>query len=171
MQDQLNTFLFIILKGDSIILTVEFDCSQEPYLFQTASFSCPSSHQGVAFLQKTLCDVKSVEVEYGVRLCASSIEPFIFKLPRVKVRLNNLCEDFKYILYSLSKKVEYFQDDLFPQTLKWWEAAMTSSEWLSGVNKIQDKLSLCPSGMKPCKSDSKLVLPYLTIITVSISTQ
>ena len=70
-----------------MILTVEFDPNEDPFLHQTASFSCPTSHQSLVFLPKILCDVKRVEVGYGVRLCASSIEPLVFKIPRVKVNL------------------------------------------------------------------------------------
>ena len=64
---------------------MEININEEPYLFEAATFKCPSAHQGVTFLQKSLCDVKSVEVEYGARLCVSSVELFKFTIPRVKV--------------------------------------------------------------------------------------
>ena len=46
---------------------------------------CSGPHQAVGFLQKSLCDVKKVEVARGVRLCKTTVEPFMFRIPRVKV--------------------------------------------------------------------------------------
>lgn len=64
---------------------MEYCPTEDPYLFLTAPFTCSSPHQAIAFLPKILCDVKKVEVGRGVRLCSSSIDPFGFKIPRVKV--------------------------------------------------------------------------------------
>lgn len=120
--------IYLTGKGDSVILTVEFDPNEDPFLHQTASFSCPTSHQSLVFLPKILCDVKRVEVGYGVRLCASSIEPLVFKIPRVKS--------------------EYFQEDLYPETLQWWKSSLTAEEWMNGKDSLQSKISLQPKGMK-----------------------
>ena len=72
-------------QGDSAILTIEYVEDTAPFLFQGATFSCGGPHQAVAFLPKTLCDVSKVEVARGVRQCKTSIEPFLFRIPRVKV--------------------------------------------------------------------------------------
>lgn len=47
--------------------------------------------------------------------------------------------------------MEYFQDDLFPDTRVWWEPALTSDQWFAGKNGAQKRLSLRPADMKPCK--------------------
>lgn len=47
--------------------------------------------------------------------------------------------------------MEYFQDDLFPDTRVWWEPALTSDQWFTGKNGAQKRLSLRPADMKPCK--------------------
>ena len=46
--------------------------------------------------------------------------------------------------------MEYFQDDLFPDTTVSWEPALTSDQWFAGENGTQRKLSLRPDGMKAC---------------------
>ena len=47
--------------------------------------------------------------------------------------------------------MEYFQDDLFPDTRVSWEPSLDSSEWFAGINKEQKTMSLKPPDMKPCK--------------------
>ena len=46
--------------------------------------------------------------------------------------------------------MEYFQDDLFPDTRVWWEPSVTSDKWLTGEDKTQRTMSLRPDGMKAC---------------------
>ena len=55
------------------------------------------------------------------------------------------------IVCFLCKQMEYFQDDLFPDTRVWWEPALTSDQWFTGKNGAQKRLSLRPADMKPCK--------------------
>ncbi len=50
--------------------------------------------------------------------------------------------------------MEFFQDDLFPDTKVTWEPALTSSEWFSGIDKAPKKMSLKPSDMTSCKYGS-----------------
>ena len=76
----------LFLQGDNRILTVEYVLSEPPFLFQTATFQAGSLHQAVSFLPKTLCDVKAVEIARAVRLTQNSVEPLVFKIPRVKVQ-------------------------------------------------------------------------------------
>lgn len=47
--------------------------------------------------------------------------------------------------------MEYFQDDLFPDTRVWWEPAVTSDQWFAGKNGTQRMLSVRPADMKPCE--------------------
>ena len=54
-------------------------------------------------------------------------------------------------------QMEYFQDDLFPDTRVWWEPALTSDKWFAGENGTQRKMSLRPDGMKPC-------MPFTTLV-------
>ena len=47
--------------------------------------------------------------------------------------------------------MEYFQDDIFPDTTVTWKPTLTAAEWLMGTNRIPETVSLKPPGMKPCK--------------------
>jgi len=47
--------------------------------------------------------------------------------------------------------MEYFQDDLFPNTKITWEHSMTSEEWLSGSNNQTNLICLKPTDMTSCK--------------------
>ena len=48
--------------------------------------------------------------------------------------------------------MEYFQDDLYPDTAVTWQPTMTCAEWLAGSDKQQKTQSLKPKDMKACKS-------------------
>lgn len=41
--------------------------------------------QGLAFLPKTECNVRDVEIAVGLMLTKTTIEPVAFRVPRVKV--------------------------------------------------------------------------------------
>ena len=47
--------------------------------------------------------------------------------------------------------MEYFQDDLYPDTRVTWEPALTAQQWLSGEDTRPRYISLRPAGMKLCK--------------------
>ena len=47
----------------------------------------------------------------------------------------------------MSWQMEYFQDDLFPDTLVTWEPTLSADEWLSGRDAQQQRVSLKPDGM------------------------
>jgi len=51
--------------------------------------------------------------------------------------------------------MEYFQDDIFPETKVKWKPALTSKEWFSGKNKELKRISLKPADMKACKNNSQ----------------
>ena len=115
--------------------------------------------QAVCFVDKIECEVKRVEIARGVRLCKSSAEPFLFKVPRVKVSLKTRREhlsDYSFVLFQM----DYFQDDIYPETRVKWEAAMTAEEWFAGKNYTQNFISLQPEGMKLCKCVVCLTLFY-----------
>lgn len=49
-----------------------------------------SFFQGLAFLPKTECNVRDVEIAVALMLTRSTIEPVAFRVPRVKVRQHRL---------------------------------------------------------------------------------
>ncbi|XP_011602276.2 coronin-7-like isoform X3 [Takifugu rubripes] len=121
-------------KGDNRVLIYEV-VAEDPYFLDCSSFSSAEPHKGLAFLPKTECNVRDVEIAVALMLTRSTIEPVAFRVPRVKK--------------------EFFQDDLYPDTSVCWEPALTASAWLSGSNGQHKKMSLKPKGMTPVSEAPK----------------
>uniref|UniRef100_A0A669EMK9 Coronin n=1 Tax=Oreochromis niloticus TaxID=8128 RepID=A0A669EMK9_ORENI len=103
--------------------------------FMRSSLKIHILSSGLAFLPKTECNVRDVEVAVGLMLTKTTIEPVAFKVPRVKK--------------------EFFQDDVYSDTAVWWEPALTGSAWLSGSNGLHKKISLKPKDMTPVSEAPK----------------
>ncbi|XP_054615289.1 coronin-7-like isoform X1 [Dunckerocampus dactyliophorus] len=121
-------------KGDTRVLIYEI-LPEEPYFLECSSFYSPEPHKGLAFLPKTECNVREVEIAAALMLTKTSIEPVVFKVPRVKK--------------------EFFQDDVYPDTSVCWEPALTASAWLSDINGQHRKISLRPADMTPVSQAPK----------------
>ncbi|KAM7371987.1 hypothetical protein PAMP_009187 [Pampus punctatissimus] len=121
-------------KGDTRVHIYEM-VPESPYFVDCSSFNSPEPHKGLAFLLKTECNVRDVEIAVGLMLTKTAIEPVAFKVPRVKK--------------------EFFQDDLYPDTAVCWEPALTASAWLSGSNSQHRKISLKPNDMTPVSEAPK----------------
>lgn len=121
-----SSTLFLTGRGDSTVKA--YEASEDyPHLYALSDFKADRLHQSLAFLPKCEVDVKTVEFARAFRLTANSIEPVSFKVPRVKM--------------------DYFQDDLFPDTKVTWEPVLSSSDWFSGSNGSQKTISLKPDDM------------------------
>ncbi|KAJ7357667.1 Coronin-7 [Desmophyllum pertusum] len=125
--DEDSSVVFLSAKGETTIFAYEIS-EEPPHIFELSNYRIKEPYQAVAFLPKTVCDIKEVEFARAVKLNKTSIELIMFQVPRVKM--------------------EYFQDDLFPDTTVSWEPALTSDQWFAGENGTQRKLSLRPDGMK-----------------------
>ncbi|XP_030592272.1 coronin-7-like isoform X1 [Archocentrus centrarchus] len=121
-------------KGDTRVYIYEI-LPEDPYFIECSSFNSPEPHKGLAFLPKTECNVRDVEIAVGLMLTKTTIEPVGFKVPRVKK--------------------EFFQDDVYSDTAVWWEPALTASAWLSGSNGQHKKISLKPKDMTPVSEAPK----------------
>ncbi|XP_074650936.1 coronin-7-like [Tubulanus polymorphus] len=126
--DEDSSTIFLTGRGDSAVYAFEA-YTEYPHLFPLSTYKADSLHQAIGFLPKLRCDVKNVEFAKGFRLTASSIEPISFTVPRVKM--------------------EYFQDDIFPDTNDTTKPTMTADEWMNGASRVFEKISLRPSDMKP----------------------
>ncbi|XP_045885584.1 coronin-7-like isoform X1 [Micropterus dolomieu] len=121
-------------KGDTRVHIYEI-VPEDPYFIECSSFNSPEPHKGLAFLPKTECNVRDVEIAVGLMLTKTSIEPVAFRVPRVKK--------------------EFFQDDVYVDTAVHWEPALTASAWLSGSNGQHKKISLKPKDMTPVSEAPK----------------
>lgn len=58
--------------------------------------------QGLAFLPKTECNVRDVEIAMGLMLTKTTIEPVAFRVPRVKVsQCHHLVDTWEHCIPSL----------------------------------------------------------------------
>uniref|UniRef100_A0A3P8SBI7 Coronin n=1 Tax=Amphiprion percula TaxID=161767 RepID=A0A3P8SBI7_AMPPE len=121
-------------KGDTRVYIYEL-IPEEPYFIECSSFNSPEPHKGLAFLPKMECNVREVEVAVALMLTKTTIEPVAFRVPRVKK--------------------EFFQDDVYSDTVVWWEPALTASSWLAGSNGQHNKMSLKPEDMMPVSEAPK----------------
>ncbi|KAF6732541.1 Coronin-7 [Oryzias melastigma] len=69
--------------GDTRVYIYEV-VPEEPYFIECSSFNSPEPHKGLAFLPKTECNVRDVEIAVGLMLTKTTIEPVAFRVPRVK---------------------------------------------------------------------------------------
>uniref|UniRef100_A0A671T740 Coronin n=1 Tax=Sinocyclocheilus anshuiensis TaxID=1608454 RepID=A0A671T740_9TELE len=129
-----TSVLILTGKGDTRVYIYEI-VPEAPYFMECSSFHSSEPHKGLCFLPKAECDVCDVEVARAIRLGKTTIEPVAFRVPRVKK--------------------EFFQDDVFPETAVWWEAALTAAAWLSGSNGQHRKISLRPKDMMPVSEAPK----------------
>lgn len=121
-------------RGDTRVHIFEI-IPEDPYFIQCSSFNSPEPHKGLAFLPKTECNVREVEIAVGLLLTKTAVEPVGFRVPRVKK--------------------EFFQDDVYPDTAVCWEPALTASAWLANANGQHAKISLKPADMTPVSEAPK----------------
>ncbi|XP_075686557.1 coronin-7-like isoform X1 [Rhinoderma darwinii] len=132
--DQDTGLLLLTGKGDMRVFLYEVT-PESPYFLECNSYISNDPHKGFQYLRKVDCTVPDVEILRAVRLCSNSIEPVAFQVPRVKK--------------------DFFQDDVFPPSRVTWEPALTAEEWLSGKDKQQRSINLCPKGMIPVSQAPK----------------
>lgn len=118
--------LFLWSKGEGTVKFFEFN-DESPYIHHLTDYSTNIPQVGYAILPKTSVNVKEVEIFKTFKLCLDKVIPVSFTIPR--------------------QKKEYFQDDIYPETLS-SEPTLTAKEWLSGINKAPKMVSLQPTGMK-----------------------
>ena len=125
--DEDSQTLFVTGRGDGALFSFEMS-TEYPHIFQLSTVTFDGLHQALSFLPKTSCDVRKVEFAKAWRLTNTTVEPVSFIIPRIKI--------------------EYFQDDIFPDTKVTYEPVMSSREWLSGAITPAKTISLKPKDMK-----------------------
>jgi len=101
---------------------------EAPYYEALTMYQSPMDVVGQVFLHKTTCDVKKVEIGHSLKLSKDKIVPVTWKVPR--------------------KRVEFFQDDLFPPT-RANKPLCSAKAWFDGENGVWEMIDLRPSDMTP----------------------
>jgi len=130
-----NSILFLAGKGDAAVRYWEVT-NDEPFVHFLSEFRDTESTKGACFLPKGSCDVTKCEVAVCYRLMKDWVSPVSFTVPR---------------------KSELFQADLFPDTYA-GIPVLTADEWIAGQNKAPLKKSMKPGSTGPAggvSNDSK----------------
>ncbi|KAJ1742728.1 hypothetical protein LPJ68_001607 [Coemansia sp. RSA 1086] len=98
-------------------------------LFELPKFESSLPSLGLAMLPKKYADVSHCELVRAYRLTAQALESIGFRVPR--------------------KRPEYFQDDIFPDTVDTETPAVDTLAWLDGASAAPRLISLCPPHMTP----------------------
>lgn len=125
-----------VMKHYEILLGSKDDTGAgKSLIVDVASLEQGSLQQDVAYFPKRYCNVREVELAKMYRLTQNSVEVIGVSVPR-------------------SKK-EFFQDELFPDTVDVEVPTMEADEFFAGpaaaVERQPKKISLCPPDMETCK--------------------
>lgn len=111
--DEATQILFVASKGESSIRYYEVT-SEKPFVHFISNFGEGVPTRGIAFLPKIYNDAAHCEVERIYKLTSKdTIEPISFTVPR---------------------RSEMFQNDIFPPVVDTSKAGLTGSQWLAGEN-------------------------------------
>ena len=125
--DQDTKMIYLVGKGDSVIRYYEL-VKEAPYCHYLSTYQSSDPQKGCGYMPKRGCNVNNNEV---IRF---------FKIHSTKP----ICEP---ISFTVPRKSELFQDDIFPDTAS-DEPALTADEWVSGQNAEPKTFSL-KEGFKP----------------------
>ena len=111
--------IYVAGKGDANMRYFEYT-EEHPYIHYINTFQSSQSQRGMGFMPKRGCDVNKNEVARFFKLHPNKVEPISFTVPR---------------------KSELFQPDIFPPTAS-AEPAVSCEEWWNGVNSPPRMLDL-----------------------------
>jgi len=126
--DDDSAILYLAGKGDGNIRFFEL-VDEAPYFHYLSEYKSNAPQIGMGAFPKLACNVGECEIQVMLKATPASIEPISFTVPR---------------------KSDLFQDDLYPET-PGEEAALSASEWLAGKNANPKLVSLA-AGYTPPKN-------------------
>ncbi|KAF9540772.1 Coronin-7 [Mortierella hygrophila] len=134
--DSDTSVLGISARGDRVMKHFEIDVtspaefSGKSRFVDVASLEQGSLQQDVAYLPKRYCNVKEIELAKMYRLTYNSVEVIRVSVPR--------------------NKKEFFQDDLFPDTVDVETSSLEAADFFAGkgLDVAPRRINLCPSDME-----------------------
>lgn len=114
--------VYVAAKGDSVIRYYEL-VDEEPYFHYISTYQSKESQRGLASIPKRSVNVNTTEVFRFYKIIQGKtglIEPISFSVPR---------------------KSDLFQDDLYPDAIS-DEAAIEASEWFEGKDAEPNRISM-----------------------------
>ena len=125
--DRDHHLLFVASLGERIISVIQFDSNNGTFETLT-SFQSAELITGFVQRSKLTLDPRTGTIDSFLALTKRDVVlPISFKMPR--------------------KRLEFFQDDLYPNTIDDSKAVVNSSEWLAGSSKRPALVSLQPADL------------------------
>lgn len=129
--DEDTNLLFVANNGGTFLQLIEVKHDSTPHMELLNTFQTATEATGYIFLPKTSVDVKKVEIVKALKLTKDSCQPYSHCVPR--------------------KRLEFFQDDLFPSTRS-PESLMSTEDFFSAKfpqGKANRWVSLNVFGLTP----------------------
>lgn len=133
LYDPDTNLVYLCGKGDSVIRYFEIT-PEPPFVHYINTFQTPDPQRGIGMMPKRGCEVNSCEIARFYRLNNSG-----------------LCQ---VITFTVPRKSELFQEDLYPDTLG-DTASLTADEWIEGKDAEPLLISL-KDGYKPAESKTPI---------------
>jgi len=133
--DNDTSILYLAGKGDGNIRYYEV-VDESPFVHFLTEFKSATPQRGMGWMPKTSLDYSTCEISRLLKLTGTAIEPISFSVPR---------------------KSDQFQDDLYPPTFG-GEPSLTADQWIKGQNGEPKLIQLSPgyTPPKPKESDFKV---------------
>jgi coronin-1B/1C/6 len=129
--DNDTNILFLAGKGDGNVRYYEI-VDEAPYIHYLSEFKSATPQRGMGWTPKHSMDLGSCEIARLLKITATACEPISFTVPR---------------------KGDIFQDDLYPPTFS-GEPALTAEQWFGGKNGEVKLVSLAPGFVPPKAQES-----------------
>jgi len=130
--DNDTSVLFLAGKGDGNIRYYEI-VDEAPYIHYLSEYKSATPQRGMCLTPKLAMDLASCEIVRLVKVCATTLEPIHFNVPR---------------------KSDIFQDDLYPPTFS-GEPSLTAAQWFDGATGEVKMCSLAPGFVAPTVSQTE----------------
>lgn len=117
--DDDTNMLFLAGKGDGNVRYYEI-VDDKPYIHYLSEYKSATPQLGMTMLPKLAVNVSACEIDVLLKVCTGYVEPISFTVPR---------------------KSDIFQDDIYPPT-KSDKPALTAAQWLAGQTAEPSTVSL-----------------------------
>lgn len=127
--------IYLCGKGDSVIRYFEIT-PEPPFVHYINTFQTPDPQRGIGMMTKRGCDVSTCEITRFYR-----------------INNNGFCQ---VIPFTVPRKSELFQEDLYPDTLA-DVPALTAEDWFSGTNADPILVPMSQQGVEIKKAEDLVV--------------
>jgi len=118
--------VYVVAKGDSVIRYYEI-VKEDPYFHYITTFQSKDVQKGFTTIPKRCVDVNTCEVMKFYKIVAGS---------------GNKGAMIKPISFTVPRKSELYQDDLYPDAISSESACEDPSEWFEGANPEPKRINM-----------------------------